>query len=339
MRKTLITALLITNCFATAAYAASFDCTKAATKTEKLICADEKLSALDEQLATAYKTASETVTDKNALKAQQKKWLKQKRNVCSDVACLSQAYQARISALTASNTPAAVDVASSEMLAKDTKPASSNEKPITFKLVFGDSYPICKPYVDMLNAAKYMGFSALACERKILPEFPQFKAINWTEITDKKEMEKIMEENVKIHFASMGKFNDPWHLQAWEDMKKLIQNGEQKLFFYKTDLLKDSIEDTIYKTEVDFPTAEAKKFHRCNIFNYFYISDKNINTENAKKVFSERYRNFNLTGSNDLLVINDWVYVSHWAGAFINQGSNLDIYAINNTKACGILAQ
>ena len=36
--------------------AASFDCAKAGTKVEKLICGDAGLSKLDDELAAAYKT-------------------------------------------------------------------------------------------------------------------------------------------------------------------------------------------------------------------------------------------------------------------------------------------
>ncbi len=36
-------------------FAASFDCDKATTPTEKAICADSQLSALDEQLLQSYK--------------------------------------------------------------------------------------------------------------------------------------------------------------------------------------------------------------------------------------------------------------------------------------------
>jgi uncharacterized protein len=334
VRKTLITALLITNCFATAAYAASFDCTKATTKTEKLICADEKLSALDEQLANAYKTASETVTDKNALKAEQKKWLKQKRNVCTDVACLSQVYQARISALTASNTPAAADVAANSMLAKDTKPAISSEKSITFKLVFGDSYPICKPYVDMLNAAKYVGFSELACERKILPEFPQFKAINWTEITDKKEMEKILEERLKVHYALekiaysyTGEFNE---------IVKSIRKNEAKMYFSKDDVNKDGQEDTVYKMQyhINFNNPNA-----CELADVFYVKDAKIITGNEKQYVMGPYYTFNLSGHNQLFYFEGLMYNSFWGRGGVSSNSNLDIYAVGNKKICGILGK
>ena len=72
-------------------FGASFDCAKASSTTEKLICGDETISALDEQLAASYKSALEKSSDKDALKKTQLDWLKQQR-ACKDKTCLSQAY-------------------------------------------------------------------------------------------------------------------------------------------------------------------------------------------------------------------------------------------------------
>ncbi len=82
--------------------AASFDCAKAIIPIEKLICSDEVVSKLDADLAGAYKEAAEKINDKDALKQQQRTWLKEKRNQCSDAGCLIKAYRARIGELTAS---------------------------------------------------------------------------------------------------------------------------------------------------------------------------------------------------------------------------------------------
>ena len=85
----------------TLAAAASFDCAKARTSVEHLICADPALSALDERLATAYKAAS---AHDGKLRAQQREWISGTRNKCDSTACLSQAYTQRLQAL---DTPAA----------------------------------------------------------------------------------------------------------------------------------------------------------------------------------------------------------------------------------------
>jgi glucose/arabinose dehydrogenase/uncharacterized protein YecT (DUF1311 family) len=84
---------------ASAASAASFDCAKASTPTEKQICSDATLSRLDEQLDDAYRTAQKRAESRVALRDAQRKWLATRRDVCKDVACLRAAYQARIDVL------------------------------------------------------------------------------------------------------------------------------------------------------------------------------------------------------------------------------------------------
>jgi len=74
------------------ASAAGFDCTKASTKVEKLICADSDLSILDSALSGYYWLA--LLTNKK-LKSTQKDWLKE-RNKCLDKACLQNSYSERI---------------------------------------------------------------------------------------------------------------------------------------------------------------------------------------------------------------------------------------------------
>jgi uncharacterized protein/ssDNA-binding Zn-finger/Zn-ribbon topoisomerase 1 len=78
-----------------ASSAASFDCKKASTSVEKLICTDPKLSELDTDLAQAYRGAVKVSPD---VKVGQKQWLKE-RNACVDVTCLKTAYENRINNL------------------------------------------------------------------------------------------------------------------------------------------------------------------------------------------------------------------------------------------------
>ena len=86
------------------ARAASFDCAKAATTTEKLICGDPQLSQLDGQLAQAYRRALEGAVDPDKLRAEQRAWLRTERKACGDDACLKTVYAQRLAALAA--TPA-----------------------------------------------------------------------------------------------------------------------------------------------------------------------------------------------------------------------------------------
>ncbi|MEO8672997.1 MAG: lysozyme inhibitor LprI family protein [Tahibacter sp.] len=79
--------------------AASFDCSKAATPTEHLICAEPALSRQDEQLADAYRAALKRAADPRVLRAKQLEWLKVQRDACGDSTCVMRVSAARISAL------------------------------------------------------------------------------------------------------------------------------------------------------------------------------------------------------------------------------------------------
>jgi uncharacterized protein len=96
IRIALLTALAA---FATASQAVSFDCQKAKTFTEKAVCQDPELSAVDDQLSDLYKTAEASSKNPKALKKEQEKWLKT-RDTCQTNACVKKAYQKRIIDLT-----------------------------------------------------------------------------------------------------------------------------------------------------------------------------------------------------------------------------------------------
>ncbi len=93
--------VLATLTHALPAHAAGFDCNKASSDTEKLICRNPELSALDSQLAAAYKTALGAVSasSKNALLKEQRNWIRHTRDICQDETCLRDAYSARIGML------------------------------------------------------------------------------------------------------------------------------------------------------------------------------------------------------------------------------------------------
>ncbi|MFS8976863.1 lysozyme inhibitor LprI family protein [Cupriavidus necator] len=80
---------------------ASFDCGKAASKIEKLICSAPDTAAADKRLAVAYSAAKAKAADTSGLKAEQVEWMKSQRNACADSACLLKATEDRIQKLSA----------------------------------------------------------------------------------------------------------------------------------------------------------------------------------------------------------------------------------------------
>jgi uncharacterized protein len=79
--------------------AASFDCGKAASEVEKLICGNDELSRLDESLNKAYLEALKRADIKEQTIKSQRQWLKNERNACQNAECIKKAYETRIKEL------------------------------------------------------------------------------------------------------------------------------------------------------------------------------------------------------------------------------------------------
>lgn len=80
------------------AEAASFDCTKATSISEKTVCSDPELSRLDDALTATYRSALNRVSDQKSLLNEQKHWL-QIRDSCDTHRCTREVYERRIMAL------------------------------------------------------------------------------------------------------------------------------------------------------------------------------------------------------------------------------------------------
>jgi uncharacterized protein len=170
--------VLLPLCLAVKAQGASFDCSKATTRIEKMICADAELSKIDEELASAYNEALKKVSDPAALKREQQVWLKE-RNACTDAACVKQVYESRLQGLSSST----------DMPAPQGKKASTNEssaeppakKPLYGHCVdvgisgscgegqTGKGYTVCEKYLTYLNSLP----DTPKCEIPIPPGFTE----------------------------------------------------------------------------------------------------------------------------------------------------------------------
>lgn len=78
--------------------AASFDCKKASTRIERIICADPELSRADERVATAFADATTVSLSPLTLRTEQAEWLRD-RDKETDVKKLKGLYQSRNDAL------------------------------------------------------------------------------------------------------------------------------------------------------------------------------------------------------------------------------------------------
>jgi uncharacterized protein len=98
---------LLLGCTALPALGASFDCAKAATWIEQVLCEDQALGSLDERLAAAFRRAREAAQGDTAvserLRSEQRAWLAE-RDGCKTTTCLNRLYERRIAELTGAGT-------------------------------------------------------------------------------------------------------------------------------------------------------------------------------------------------------------------------------------------
>lgn len=101
MMRTTVAALFKLG-FAAAASAQSFDCQRARTPVEKMVCADAGLRELDEYLGRYYSAArAELEGAASCLQLDQAQWLNSVRGACRTDACLKAAYLNRLGELDA----------------------------------------------------------------------------------------------------------------------------------------------------------------------------------------------------------------------------------------------
>lgn len=82
------------------AIAASFDCSKAKSKVEIMICADANLSKLDEELNSTYKRVLASATVRAEIINWQRDWLKNEPKYCREISCLQKVFSSRLMLLT-----------------------------------------------------------------------------------------------------------------------------------------------------------------------------------------------------------------------------------------------
>jgi uncharacterized protein len=156
-----------------AAQGASFDCGKAATKVEKLICADTETSKLDREMQSAYQDAYKHTADPVGLKLEQRRWLRV-RNVCRDTPCLARIYRARLARL-------------NEILSESQPCFRLLER--QWPEVQSGHYPVCLAYLKSLN--HFCAEPPPTCERKLDPTIKELSLPKWEEIDPKAYLEVI----------------------------------------------------------------------------------------------------------------------------------------------------
>jgi len=166
--------------WAVAAPAASFDCVKAKSAVEKMICADAELSKLDDQMGRAYNAALQRCENegKTQLQSAQLGWLK-KRNACANGGCVDGSYRSRIMELITS-----CGYQPRFAFCPDVKPKEECYFSWLgdYGYTRGKGDAVCERYLSYLNSLPTMP----PCEVPVPPEFqrPEWEVLNVLEHMD-----------------------------------------------------------------------------------------------------------------------------------------------------------
>jgi uncharacterized protein len=296
-----------------AAQAASFDCAKAQSKVEHLICDNPEISKLDEEIGKAYPQALERSADKPKATKEQRRWLKEVRNGCADVGCLKAAYQARIEELTDTQEHAE---ASSQL-----------------KLLKGKGVEVCEIYKKNLDA---LGRSDLSCERNVSPEYEQIiKKPEWKSL-DIWENRNLM--------ALAGKFLDYGDTArkdtVYDDKTDIDNTARTQLGLKGVTMMTAPID-----IDNDGVAEKILRFQNgiCGIARFSYttailVLDKESNTVDAKKsqlLYPDSWLN---PKTGEKKQTRDYHYITYGIFSFLNKtyfdrmhfDGLLEVYKVSN---------
>jgi len=206
-------------CFAVASptQAASFDCEKAATKVEKLICVNPEISSLDDDLGQVYQSTIAGANDEQKLRleANQKHWLKHTRNICKNDSCVKQAYITQLSAIE-----------------KFSSSASAKGGDWIYRGGTNQQGPLCEDLLMRLNRYDRKESLDNRCSWNVIASYPLFSDPLWEELDSKKyedliaKIEKYEQETPDGYFHRLTGIRKMQPDLAYRNRAKdFIKNG------------------------------------------------------------------------------------------------------------------
>jgi uncharacterized protein YecT (DUF1311 family) len=224
---------LLTCLVAGQAQAASFDCAKASTKVEKLICADAGLSKLDEELAQAYRDGARRTAEPDRYKREQRTWLKQRESCLADEtqapACLKSKYTQRIQALSGKC-----------WRHRKWDPAIASGG--AGHLVSGKNWPMCRIVLENLNRFCHEDPKQMECGLRLDPGITSIKTPDWQPIDAKAHLGWI------VDMIGVGTV-DALMPYRWGDenptFREQLANGQVQLWQANMDLSNDGIKERV----------------------------------------------------------------------------------------------
>lgn len=243
------------------AQAASFDCTKAQSSTEQLICNTPKLSKLDEELAVNYKTALQDKAHAKAIKKEQIKWLKE-IDICPTTECVTWSYGWRIVALQN-------QIASFLLTQRPSKQKVEQDRKAGFKgeyFLTKSEDLICEPFTQNLNEFRKLDFDE--CAPRLSEKFPEFSRPEWKEVPlDLEIAEKTFKDLSLEYEKSKVEMAQKW--QTWlNETAELRIAGKVKMWLTEVDINHDGILDPIARVQYAHPASSLPVKQRGCVYSH-----------------------------------------------------------------------
>lgn len=241
------------------AQAASFDCTKAQSVIEQLICDDPKLSKLDDELATNYKIARQDKAHAKALQQEQMQWLKEV-NTCQDAECVSWNYAARIVELQNVN-------ATFLLTQKPTKQKVEQDRKAGLKgeyFLTKSEDLMCVPFTENLNQFRELDFDE--CAPRLSEKFPEFSRPQWKEVPLDLE---VAEKAFKGYGGEKLKPGEGTYWKNWLiETAELRAAGKVKMWLTEVDINHDGILDPIARVQYAHPASSLPVKQRGCVYSH-----------------------------------------------------------------------
>jgi len=215
------------------AQGASFDCGKAQTKVEHLICDNPEISKLDDELSEAYKAVLKDQAQAEAIKQAQKQWVRV-RNNCRDVTCVRSAYETRLVTITTTDNGISA-----------TEDNNREGQQYRFQLTKGKGTPVCDAYLERLNTTHYE--KPPFCDRPENDAIPGFTKLNRVPLSpnDVHDLYPILHayiglaNNEKLDWSSMALQQELTQTgqfrlteDGMKDLQSMLDNGWAKIWRY-----------------------------------------------------------------------------------------------------------
>lgn len=269
----------------------SFDCQKAKSIVERMICDSESLAEQDGSLASFYRIVYDAAEDKNSIQQEQRHWIKNIRDKCTDKTCIEKAYSDRISYL-GKNFKKYIAVKSQPNLAgkfvlRATLPEPGFRDGINYQL-------FCTDFSRNLNEFRHLKLDT--CHPRLSEKYSRFSRPKWNEIP----LDLNVAKDILTGRPSMG-------IDLWLKKTETLRNGgDVKLWIINLDLFNDKNIETLIKLDhaeysgapycqyfdskqmvMEIPNSKSEKFYKKHRLN-------NSDRLGGDMVYDEKTNNYYL---------------------------------------------